>query len=128
MLTLGPQYRDWRREGAGLVAGDDATKNFYQSLLKTFGQQSRPGSDRRQAPGTMPPAKAVKAYDFRSHKRLWNGNDMPMFPPAPGTEGERAWTLRAAIKETERWAANYRIPPQVMNSRFLKRGAVQRRS
>jgi hypothetical protein len=122
VATLGPKYREWLREGAGLQAGDEATRNFYDSLLKAFGQNVEKDPQARtiiEKAWGLPPAKAVQALYSASHKALWNANDMIMFQRYLELK-EKGMPTRAAIKETERWIANYRIPPQVLGSRFAQ--------
>lgn len=118
VTALGPKYREWLREGAGLQAGDEATRNFHESMLKMFSKQIEKEPGIAKAFGVSP-ADLVKGVYKASHTALWNVNDMIMFQRYLELK-EKGLDTRAAIKETERWIANYRIPPQVMGSRFFK--------
>lgn len=127
VLSLGPKYRQMLREGSALQSGDEATRNFYQSMLQVAGREieETPGAKSQIAKLFGLPVDAYKAISDASHKALWNVSDMMLLQRQMELE-ERGLSHREAIKEAEKWIANYRIPPQVMGSRafqqFLKSG------
>lgn len=118
VLTLGPRYRQFLSEGAGLQAGDDATRNFYDALMTSATKGFEQQSGAIKAAG-LNPVEVVKALYNTSHKILWNVNDMVLLQRQFELEA-KGMAKRDAIKEAERWVANYRIPPQVFKSRAMK--------
>jgi hypothetical protein len=68
--------------------------------------------------GVSPVALIRKVYDL-SHQFLWNANDAIMLQRYLELQ-KAGMAPREAIKETERWVANYRLPPQIMKSRAFK--------
>ena len=122
VLTLGPKYKKFLREGAGLMAADDATRNFYQGLLesggKTIESDPKTAAEIARAFGEAP-AKFVKALYAASHKWLWIANDT-MLLQRQLELAEKGMSEREAIKESERWIANYRVPSQVFKSRAFR--------
>lgn len=117
VLTLGPRYRKFLHEGAGLQAGDEATRNFYQALLDSAAKGIE-GNPAVKASG-LNPVEVVKALYSVSHKILWSVNDMVLLQRQMELEA-KGMSSRDAIKEAERWIANYRIPTQVFKSRALQ--------
>lgn len=117
VATLGPKYREFIREGAGMQAGDEATRNFYQQMLEAaaHGIASDPKAGAAMGFNPMEIGKAL--YDT-SHKVLWNVNDMVMLQRYLELQA-KGMSKRQAIAETEKWIANYRIPSQVMGQRWL---------
>ncbi len=122
VLTLGPKYKEFLREGSALQAGDEATRNFYQGLLESAGGEieRNPKTAAQIAKDfSVSPVTAVKALYSASHKFLWQANDMIMLQRQMELEA-KGLARRDAIKEAERWIANYRVPPQVFKSRAFK--------
>jgi hypothetical protein len=117
VLTLGPKYREFLRDGASLRAGDEATRNFHQKLLEMTSEQLAKDPRAAKAMGFANPVEAAKALYSASHKFLWNANDMVMFQRYLELK-EKGMSNRQAIKETERWVANYRIPSRVLGKRW----------
>ncbi len=126
VLTMGPKYRDFLREGAGMQAGDDATRNFYQTMLEAASKDITADPKVGKAMGFNPVEVGKALYDV-SHKILWNVNDMVMLQRYLELQS-KGMSKRQAIAETEKWVANYRIPSQVMKSRaaaeLFKRGDI----
>ena len=122
VLTLGPKYREFLREGSGLRVADDATRNFYQALLesggKTIESDPKMAAEVARAFGEAP-AKVVKALYATSHKWLWIANDTMLLQRQLELV-EKGMSKREAIKESERWIANYRVPSQVFKSRAFR--------
>lgn len=118
VLTLGPRYRKFLREGSGLMAGDDATRNFHQAMLQMAAKGIAEDPKISKAMG-LNPIEVGKALYNASHKVLWNVNDMIMLQRQMELE-EKGMSSREAIKEAERWIANYRVPPQVFKSRAFQ--------
>lgn len=117
VLTMGPKYREFLREGAGMQAGDDATRNFYQTMLESAADGISKDPKIGKALG-LNPIEAGKALYNASHKILWNVNDMVMLQRYLELQA-KGMSKRQAIAETEKWVANYRIPSQVMKSRAV---------
>lgn len=115
VLTLGPKYREWLREGAAMQAGDDATRNFYDKLMQSAAKGIAGSPKAGKAMG-LDPVSVGKAMYGVSHKVLWNVNDMIMFQRYLELQA-KGMAKREAIKETERWIANYRVPAQIMGNR-----------
>ena len=116
VLTMGPRYRRFLREGSALQAGDEATRNFYQTLLKSAAKGIAGDPELARATG-LNPVELGKALYAASHKVLWNVNDMILLQRQLELE-EKGMATRDAIKESERWIANYRIPSRIMNQRW----------
>ena len=115
VITMGPKYREFMREGAGMQAGDDATRNFYQTMLESAAKGIEKDPKIGKAAGLNPVEMGKALYDV-SHKILWNVNDMVMLQRYMELQA-KGMSKRQAIAETEKWIANYRIPSQVMKNR-----------
>jgi hypothetical protein len=122
--NMGSEYRRFLREGAGLRAADDATRNFHEVMLKAAGHQTEGDPEAMRTIGDalkgtgVTAANAIKAYYGAVHKSLWMANDMILFQRQLELEA-RGMSAREAIKESEKWIANYRVPPQVMGQRWV---------
>ena len=119
VLNMGPKYREHLREGSALRAGDDATRNFHQAMLDMAANGVRRMPEKFAHALGLNPLEAAKAIYNVSHKILWNVNDMILFQRQLELE-MKGMAKRDAIKESERWIANYRVPPQVFKSRAFK--------
>ena len=120
VLTMGPEYQRMLREGSGLRSADDATRNFYDVMLKAVGARLEhdPKAASAFAKAFGIAGSPVKALYNASHKMLWSVNDMLLLQRQFELEA-KGMDSRQAIKEAERWIANYRVPAQVAKSRFL---------
>lgn len=118
VMTLGPKYREFLREGGSLRSGDEATKDFYDKMLRMTADQVASDPKVAKAMGVnVNPVELGKAMYEASHKSLWNASDIVMFQRYLELTS-KGLSKREAIKEAERWIANYRIPPQVMRQRW----------
>lgn len=124
VLKFGPDYKRMLREGSALRAGDDATRNFYDVLLRAAGHDIETSPQTWRAlgeafkVGNMTPKDVVKLIYDTSHKVLWSVNDMLLLQRQFELQA-KGMSERQAIKEAEKWIANYRVPPQVMGSRSM---------
>lgn len=125
VMTMGPTYRRMLREGSALMSADDATRNFYQTMLESAGHsiENDPRTFRAVADafktGNMTPKDVAGLLYNTSHKVLWSVNDMMLLQRQLELEAKGLSTAKA-IKEAERWIANYRVPSQVMGQRWMK--------
>lgn len=118
-------YTEALRDGNGLLYGDVATENFYNTMLKTLFDDQK-GANMRAwqdyVTTVMGPYHAVADLiraEYRwSRKTLWAANDMMMLQRKFELEA-RGKNPREAIFEAERDIPNYRVPSQVAGSRML---------
>lgn len=123
VMTQDEHYLAMLREGAGLQYADRANANFYNVMLKKLtGEQleDRAGYWKGVAKtlGYKGLRDLVEAEYSASSKALWAVNDM--FLMQRYFELMRKGMARpAAIQQAEREIPNYRIPSEVMGSRFM---------
>lgn len=117
--NLTPEYTRMLREGSGLLYGDVAMENFYNTLMKkVWTEQLRDPAmweGYAKSFGFKGVRDLVKAEYRWSRKTLWAINDMLMLQRQFELEAKGIPT-RAAIRETEKDIPNYRIPSEVMGS------------
>ena len=116
VMTMGPKYKDFLREGGALQAGDENTRNFYQMMLQAAAKGLE--KDPKVAAAGLNPIEIAKAVTKASHQFTWNANDIILFQRYLELM-EKGMSKAQAIKEAERWIANYRVPPQIMKSRSV---------
>lgn len=127
VLTMGPAYRRYLREGSALMYGDAATQGFHASLVDKAGQEltqdPRTFAAMMKAFGLkMNPAEAYKRITDASHRMMWAMGDMMMLQRQLELEA-KGLSIREAIRKAEETIPNYRVPAQIADSptwgRFL---------
>ena len=122
VLSGGPEYRRMLREGSGLMYGDVGTKNFYEAMMGKATQEltedpKAVSALNRAFKVNLNPVEWGKALYAASNKTLWAGNDIFLLQRQLELE-RRGLSTRKAIFEAEKDIPNYRIPSQVMGSRW----------
>ncbi len=123
-VTQGPKYQSLLREGAGLVYGGLAQRDFFEHILKAVGENVV-----RQPSKWGPIADVlrvgttdlVKMLYTGSAKALWSVSDMMLVQRILELE-QKGMGTQEAIHEAEKHLPNYRIPTEVMGSRALAQG------
>lgn len=124
VATQGPEYQRMIREGSGLMRGDIEARNFYQVMAEKSGREMTEDPRTFAALskafklGTMTPADLYKTIMGASSKALWTANDIFLMQRQLELQA-KGLSARTAIKEAEKDIPNYRIPSQVMKSRWL---------
>lgn len=123
VLTMGPAYRRYLREGSALMHGDAATQGFHASLVdkgaqeltedpKTFAQMMKAFGVK------MNPAEAYKRITSASHRMMWAMGDIMMLQRQLELEA-KGLPVREAIRKAEETIPNYRVPSQILGQRWM---------
>lgn len=116
-------YRRYLRAGGGLIDAGLANKQFYQNMLKIFGEAVERDVKQYGELGPMGKVARIigydKVHDFVaafynvSNRALWMGNDMFMIQRYLEQEQLHGRSTPKAISETEKHIPNYRLPSRV---------------
>jgi hypothetical protein len=120
-VTQNHDYQRFLREGGGLVYGGVKNADFYGDLGRHMGMeiekhwgQYKPLFNKL---GLKTPYEAVAWWYSKMRDVLWATSDMFMMHRYLELERKGMSSARA-IKEAEKHIPNYRIPSEVMGSRF----------
>lgn len=116
-------YRRYLRAGGGLIDAGLANKQFYQNMLKIFGEAVERDVKQYGELGPMGKVARIigydKVHDFvaafynASNRALWMGNDMFMIQRYLEQEQLHGRSTPKAIAETEKHIPNYRLPSRI---------------
>lgn len=121
VLTMGPTFKQYLREGSALLSGDARTNQFHEMLVNKGAQElvEDPQSFREIAKsfgeklvGT--PAQLYQRIQDASHKAMWMTSDIMMMQRVMELQ-EKGYTAREAIRKAEEMIPNYRVPAQVFD-------------
>lgn len=123
VLTMGPAYRRYLREGSALMHGDAATQGFHASLVDKGAQEltedPKTFAAMMKAFGLkMNPAEAYKRITQASHRMMWAMGDIMMLQRQLELEA-KGLPIREAIRKAEEMIPNYRVPSQILSQRWL---------
>jgi hypothetical protein len=125
VLTMGPAYRRYLREGSALMSGDSRVQGFHAALV------NKGAEELTQDPKTV--AQIVKSFGLKvgttardiykavtdvSHKMMWMTGDIMMLQRQLELEA-KGLPIREAIKKAEETIPNYRVPAQILKQRWL---------
>ena len=121
VIAQDEKYQQMLRDGSGLVYGGVANKDFYMKMMKRLGEDVKANPAKwdpiARALG-VGPSDVVKMLYSGSNKALWAVSDMFMMQRVMELE-RKGMSAREAIAEAEKHIPNYRIPPEVLNSRLI---------
>lgn len=123
VTQLGPLYQEVLRNGGGLLSADVRMGNFHEMLMqKLFVEQLQDEggmwSKLAKYSGYNSVRDMVK-WEYRMSRHiLWAANDVFMMQRVIELM-DGGLPIRAAMKVAEEDIPNYRIPPEVLNSRKL---------
>lgn len=122
VLAQDDLYKAMLREGGGLQYADAANENFYAVMIEKLGREQIADPQTWGGIAKKLNFKTVRdmvKWEYKaSSKALWAANDVFMMQRYMELM-KRGMNTRQAIKAAERDIPNYRIPPEVMNSRAL---------
>ena len=121
VIAQDEKYQRMLRDGSGLVYGGVANKDFYMKMMKRLGEDVKANPAKwdpiARALG-VGPSDVVKMLYSGANKALWAVSDMFMMQRVMELE-RKGMSPREAIAEAEKHIPNYRIPPEVLNSRLV---------
>lgn len=127
-VTQGPEYQRWLRQGGGLVYGGVKNADFYGDLGRHMGMQIeknwgawKPMFDKL---GLKTPYEATAWWYSKMRNVLWATSDMFMMHRYLELE-RKGFSAARAMKDAEKHIPNYRIPSEIMGSRFASQVAQE---
>ena len=127
-VTQGPEYQRWLREGGGLVYGGVKNADFYGDLGRHMGMQIEKNWSQYQPLfkklGISKPAEAVAWWYSKMRNVLWATSDMFMMHRYLELE-RKGFSPQRALHDAEKHIPNYRIPSEIMGSRFASQVAQE---
>lgn len=135
VTQLGPDYRRFLENGAGMLYGGVETRNLYDMMLKLTAKDitDNPGKwgPLAKAWGYANPVALTKALLHTGSRWLWGVNDVLMMQRYYDLM-HQGMSMKQAIKAAERDIPNYRIPSELWNgkggraaSEFMQNPAIQ---
>ncbi len=121
VMTMGPAYKQYLREGSALLSGDARTSKFNEMLTQKAGkeliQDPKSFAALKAAFGDVisTPAKLYQQFQEASHKMMWSLGDIMMMQRVMELQ-EKGMPIRDAIRKAEEIIPNYRVPAQIMDS------------
>lgn len=127
-VTQNHDYQRFLREGGGLVYGGVKNADFYGDLGRHMGMQIEKHWGQYKPLfnklGLKTPYEAVAWWYSKMRNILWATSDMFMMHRYLELERKGMSSARA-IKEAEKHIPNYRIPTEIMGSRFASQVAQE---
>lgn len=121
VATQNEDYMRVLRSGASLPYSDLLTRDLHKALVAKLGEavKTQPEAWQRVATifGYANPINMIKGIYGASSRALWSATDA-LHLASIFEEMDKGLSLEKAIKHVEEHQPNYRIPGQVMGSRF----------
>lgn len=121
VMTMGPAYKQYLREGSALLSGDARTSKFNEMLTQKAGKEliedpkSFAALKAAFGDAITTPAKLYQQFQEASHKMMWSLGDIMMMQRVMELQ-EKGMPIRDAIRKAEEVIPNYRVPAQIMDS------------
>lgn len=121
VMTMGPAYKQYLREGSALLSGDARTNSFNEMLVHKAGKEMiedpKSFAALKSAFGDAisTPARLYTQFQEASHKMMWSLGDIMMMQRVMELQ-EKGMSIRDAIAKAEEVIPNYRVPAQIMDS------------
>lgn len=121
VVTQGPEYQRLLREGASLIYGGVANRDFYKAMLERAGMELPKDPEWEQIAKVvgMAPVELVKGIYNAASDSLWAFSDAVMLQRVFELE-RKGMNTRAAIAEAEKLMPNYRVPSEILSSRAIQ--------
>lgn len=123
VVTQGPDYIKFMREGSGLAFGRVSNKDAYAQIMHEAGMDivRNPAKwDPIARTLGIGPSNLIPMFYNNMSKVLFVSSDVLMMQRLYELQ-RKGMDLRAAISDAERTMANYRMPPRLMGSRFVQK-------